>query len=31
MPIYLVLVIKGVLSGGFEQRTQKLLQRGALL
>jgi hypothetical protein len=31
MPIYLVLVLKGVLSGGFEQRTQKLLQRGALL
>jgi hypothetical protein len=31
MPIYLVLVIKGVLSGGVEPSTQNLLQRGALL
>src|SRR6516164_3825584 len=30
MPIHLVLVIKGVLSGGVEPSTQNLLQRGAL-
>src|SRR6516162_497402 len=30
IPIYLVLVIRGVLSGGVEPSTQNLLQKGAL-